>query len=89
LLPRISLNANKFIELFISWIKKIVNQNGIYLSIDSKAIKSARDKINGGNTSRTLYWLSYLIWEYLLVKDDKSNEIIAILDLIDIKEKML
>ena len=37
-------------ELFIEWIKDIVKEKGMHLSIDGKAIKSARDKVNGGNT---------------------------------------
>ena len=37
-------------ELFIDWIKDIISSKGNHLAIDGKAIKSARDKINGGNT---------------------------------------
>ena len=38
-------------EIFIEWIKEIlVSANGKNISIDGKAIRSAIDKINGGNT---------------------------------------
>ena len=80
------IDAKKFLEIFINWIKEIVENNGVHLSIDGKAIKSARDKINGGNTP-------YIVSGFLAdigisigqVKvDDKSNEITAIPDLIKI-----
>ena len=88
------IDAKKFLEIFINWIKEIVEKNGVHLSIDGKAIKSARDKINGGNTP-------YIVSGYLAdtgisigqVKvDDKSNEITAIPDLIkllDIEGKII
>ena len=88
------IDAKKFLEIFINWIKEIVEKNGVHLSIDGKAIKSARDKINGGNTP-------YIVSGFLAdteisvgqVKvDDKSNEITAIPDLIkllDIEGKII
>ncbi len=89
-----NIDSKKFMELFIDWIKEIVEQKGTHLAIDGKAIKSARDKINGGNTP---YIVSAFLCDIGLslgqVKvDDKSNEITAIpelLDLIDIKGKII
>ena len=75
-------------------IKEIVGTKGLHLSIDGKTIKSTRDKINGDN-------IPYIVSAFLndigisigQVKiDDKSNEITAILellDLIDIKGKII
>jgi len=38
-------------EIYVEWIKSIIElKTGAIISIDGKAIKSARDKINGGNT---------------------------------------
>ena len=78
-------------EIFIEWTKKIVKEKtGKVISIDGKAVRSATDKINGGNTP-------YIVSAFLgdiglsigqLKIEDKSNEINAIpdlLDLIDIK----
>lgn len=84
------MDSKEFIKLFIEWIKNIVYDNkGRFLSIDGKAIKSATDKINGGNTP---YIVSAFLNEMGIsigqVKvNNKSNEITAIpelLDLIDI-----
>ena len=88
------IDSKKFMELFIEWIKDIVKDKGMHLSIDGKAIKSARDKVNGGNTP-------YIVSAFLsdiglsigqLKVDDKSNEITAIpelIELIDIKDKVI
>lgn len=81
------INSKKFMEIFIEWIKELVeNKTGKCISIDGKAIKSATDKINGGNIP---YIVSAFIGELGLslgeVKvDDKSNEITAIPDLLDL-----
>ena len=81
------IDSKKFMEIFIEWIKEIlVSANGKNISIDGKAIRSAIDKINGGNTP---YIVSAFIGEIGLsigqVKvDDKSNEITAIPDLLDL-----
>lgn len=84
------IDSKQFMRLFIEWIKNIVNHNkGRFLSIDGKAIKSATDKVNGGNTP---YIVSAFLNEFGIsigqVKvNDKSNEITAIpelLNLIDI-----
>lgn len=88
------INPKQFMELFIDWIKDIVNEKGLHIAIDGKAIKSARDKINGGNVP---YILSGFLCDLgisigQLKIDDKSNEITAIpklLDLIDIKNKII
>ncbi len=88
------IDSNKFLEIFIEWIKEIIGQKGQHLSIDGKAIKSARDKINGGNTP-------YIVSAFLsdiglsvgqLKVNDKSNEIKAIpelINLLDIKDKII
>lgn len=86
-----SIDSKKFMELFIDWIKSIVkDKTGRFASIDGKAIKSATDTVNGGNTP---YIVSAFLSETGIslgqVKvNDKSNEITAIpelLDLIDIQ----
>lgn len=82
------IDSKKFIELFVEWIRNIV-KSGKFLSIDGKAIKSATDKVNGGNTP---YIVSGFLSEVgisigQIKVNDKSNEISAIpelLDLIDI-----
>lgn len=89
-----SLNPKELIDIFINWIKDIVKEKGLHIAIDGKAIKSARDKINNGNIP---YILSGFLCDIGLsigqIKvDDKSNEITAIpelLDLIDVKGKII
>ena len=85
------IDSKKFMEVFINWTKRIIqNKTGKVISIDGKAVKSATDKINGGNIP---YIVSAFLGEIGLsigqVKvDDKTNEIKAIpelLELIDIK----
>ena len=88
------ISPNEFMNLFINWIKEITNQKGLHVAIDGKAIKSARDKVNNGN-------IPYILSGFLcdvgisigqIKVDDKSNEITAIpnlLDLIDIKGKII
>lgn len=88
------VDSKKFMELFIDWIKEITGSKGLHVSIDGKAIKSARDKINGGNTPYIVSaFLSDVGISIGQVKvDDKSNEITAIpelIDLIDIKGKII
>ena len=89
-----SIDSKKFMELFIEWIKEIVKNKGLHISIDGKAVKSARDKINGGNTPYIVSgFLSDIGISIGQVKvNDKSNEITAIpdlLDLIDIEGKYI
>jgi predicted transposase YbfD/YdcC len=84
-----SIDSKKFMEIFIEWTKDIVEiKSGKKISIDGKAVKSATDKINNGNIP---YIVSAFIGEIDLsigqVKvDDKSNEITAIPDLLDLLE---
>lgn len=89
------INPQKFMELFVEWLETIVDDRiGSKISIDGKAVKSATDKINGGNTP---YIVSAFIGSSGIslgqVKvDDKSNEITAIpelLELIDIKGSII
>ncbi len=81
------IDSKKFMEIFIEWIKEIiVSTDGKNISIDGKAIRSAIDKVNGGNIP---YIVSAFIGEIGLsigqVKvDDKSNEITAIPELLDL-----
>lgn len=81
-----NINSNKFMEQFILWIKDVVKNNNSFINIDGKAIKSARDKINGGNTpyivSAFLSEIGVSIGEVKV--DDKSNEITAIPELLDL-----
>ena len=84
-----AIDSKKFMEIFIEWTKEIVkSKTGKNISIDGKAIKSATDKINNGNIP---YIVSAFIGEIGLslgqVKvNDKSNEITAIPDLLDLLE---
>ena len=88
------IDSKKFLEIFIDWIKQIIESNGIHLSIDGKAVKNACDKINGGNTPYIVSaFLSDIGISVGQVKvDDKSNEITAIPELIkllDIEGKII
>ena len=82
-----SIEPKQFMKIFIEWTKDILEKKtGKKISIDGKAIKSATDKINNGNIP---YIVSAFIGEIGLsigeVKvDDKSNEITAIPDLLDL-----
>ena len=82
-----AIDSKKFMEVFIEWTKDIIKtKTGKNISIDGKAVKSATDKINNGNIP---YIVSAFIGEIGLsigqVKvDDKSNEITAIPDLLDL-----
>lgn len=88
------INPSKFMDIFIDWVKEITGSKGLHVAIDGKAIKSARDKVNNGN-------IPYILSGFLcdlgisigqIKVDDKSNEITAIpdlLDLIDIKGKII
>jgi len=83
------IDSRKFMEIFIEWIREIIKEKkGKNISIDGKAVRSATDKINGGNIP---YIVSAFIGEIGLsigqVKvDDKSNEITAIPELLDLLE---
>ena len=82
-----SIEPKQFMKVFIEWTKDILEmKTGKKISIDGKAIKSATDKINNGNIP---YIVSAFIGKIGLsigeVKvDDKSNEITAIPDLLDL-----
>lgn len=91
------INPDTFMKLFIRWTKQVVEKkslNNSHIAIDGKAIKSATDKVNNGN-------IPYIVSAFLTeagisigqVKvNDKSNEITAIpdlLDLIDIKDSTI
>lgn len=89
------IDSKKFMEIFINWTKELIqNKTNKIISIDGKAIKSATDKINGGN-------IPYIVSAFLgdiglsigqVQIGDKSNEITAIpelLDLIDIKDSII
>lgn len=82
-----SIDPKQFMKIFIEWTKDILEKKtGKKISIDGKAIKSATDKINNGNIP---YIVSVFIGEIGLsigeVKvDDKSNEITAIPELLDL-----
>lgn len=81
------IDSKEFMRLFVDWIKNIINnKSGRFLSIDGKAVKSATDKINGGNTPYIVSgFLSEIGISIGQVKvNDKSNEITAIPDLIDL-----
>ena len=89
-----SIDSKKFTSIFIEWIKDIVKQKGLHVAIDGKAIKSARDKVNNGNVPYILSgFLCNIGLSIRQIKvDDKSNEITAIpdlLDLIDVKGKII
>ena len=88
------INPDEFMNVFIDWIKEITGSKGLHVAIDGKAIKSARDKVNNGNIPYILSGfpcdLGISIGQIKV--DDKSNEITAIpnlLDLIVIKGKLL
>ncbi len=85
------IDSKKFMEIFVDWTKELLQEKkDKNINIDGKAIKSATDKINGGNTP---YIVSAFLGDVGLsigqVKvEEKTNEISAIpelLDLIDIK----
>lgn len=83
------IDCKKFMEIFIEWIQEIVkNKTNKKISIDGKAVRSATDKINGGN-------IPYIVSAFLgdiglsigqVKVDDKSNEITAIPDLLELIE---
>ena len=81
------INPEKFMEAFVKWIRSIVElKTDTIISIDGKAVRSARDKINGGKTP---YILSAFMSEIgisigQVAVDKKSNEIKAIPDLLKI-----
>lgn len=87
------INPEEFMKIFVKWVENIIKSKNEQLNnkyklipIDGKAIKSAADKINGGNTP---YIVSAFLQDLGIsiagVKvDDKSNEITAIPELLDL-----
>jgi len=81
------IDPKEFMEIFIEWVSEILeSRTGTIIAIDGKAIKSARDKISGGNTPYILSaYLSELGISIGQVEvEKKSNEIKAIPDLLDL-----
>lgn len=87
------INPDEFMKIFVKWIENVIKEKNEQLNnkyklipIDGKAIKSATDKINGGNTpyivSAFLNDLGISIGQVKV--DDKSNEITAIPELLDL-----
>ena len=84
-----AINPQKFMEVFIEWTKDIVKiKSGNVINIDGKAVRDARDKINGGN-------IPYIVSAFLsdvgvsigqVKVEDKSNEYTAIPELLDLME---
>jgi len=84
-----AINPQKFMEVFIEWTKDIVKiKSGSIINIDGKAVRDARDKINGGN-------IPYIVSAFLsgigisigqVKVDDKTNESKTIPDLLDLIE---
>lgn len=86
-----AIDPKKFMKIFSEWVDEVIklkNNNNVLMSvaIDGKAVRAATDKINGGN-------IPYVVSAYLTnvgisigqVKvDEKSNEITAIPDLLDL-----
>ena len=79
------INPKEFMDVFVKWIREVIEINtGAIIAIDGKAVRSARDKINGGNTP-------YILSAYLseigisigqVEVDKKSNEIKSIPELL-------
>jgi predicted transposase YbfD/YdcC len=88
------IDPKEFMSVFIDWVKTIIeirsnsNSDNKYriIPIDGKAIKSATDKVNNGNipyiVSAFCQDLGISIGQVKV--DDKSNEITAIPDLLDL-----
>ena len=85
------INPEKFMNLFIEWISTVVSSSNKIIAIDGKAIKSAAKKGS----------IPYIVSAYLIdiglsfcqVKtDEKSNEITAIpelIEILDIKDSII
>lgn len=87
------IDPEEFMKIFVKWVENIIKEKNEQLNnkyklipIDGKAIKSATDKINGGNTPYIVSaFLKDLGISIAGVKvDDKSNEITAIPKLLDL-----
>lgn len=71
--------------IFINWVAKILDENGIHVIIDGKALKGGTEKIKGGNTPYVLNAIDAATRMVLaqLPVDSKSNEITAIPKLLE------
>jgi predicted transposase YbfD/YdcC len=86
-----AINPKEFMDIFMKWVSEVVEKRtGAIIALDGKAVRSARDKINGGNTpyilSAYLSEIGISIGQVEVGK--KSNEIKSIpelLKLLDIK----
>ena len=87
------IDPEEFMKIFVKWVENIIKEKNEQLNnkyklipIDGKAIKSAMDKINGGNTPYIVSaFLTDLGISIAGVKvDEKSNEITAIPELLDL-----
>lgn len=80
------LDVDNFIKLFVEWTKQMFELKGKHIAIDGKAVKAARDKLNGSNVpyvvSAFLTDLGISIGQYKV--DEKTNEIKGIPSLLDI-----
>lgn len=89
-----AIEPEKFMAVFSDWIKSVVASSGKVIAIDGKAVKSSADKINGGNIPYVVSaFLTEIGLSFCQIKvDDKSNEITAIpelLDMLDLKEAIV
>ena len=83
------IDPKKFMELFIKWTQSLVDSKNIngdkHIAIDGKAVRAATDKVNNGNipyvVSAFLTDIGLSIGQYKV--DDKSNEIKAVPELLD------
>lgn len=78
------IDPKEFMELFMKWVTLIVDTVGKHIAIDGKAVRSATNKLNCGNTpyilSALLTDIGFSIGQVKI--DDKTNEITAIPELI-------
>lgn len=89
-----SIEPEKFMKMFSDWIKSIVSSSEKVIAIDGKAIKNSADKINGGNIPYIVSaFLTEIGLSFCQIKvDNKSNEITAIpelLDMLDLKDSIV
>ena len=86
-----AIDPKGFMDIFIEWIRDVVRvQTGATIAFDGKAIRSARDKINGGNTpyiiSAYLTGIGISIGQVAVEgKTSESKTIPELIELIDIK----
>jgi predicted transposase YbfD/YdcC len=89
------LEPKEFMKIFIEWVSEIVEQTtGVIIALDGKAVRRARDKINGGNTPYVLSaYLSEIGISIGQVEVDKKGseykKIPDLLKLLDIKSNYI